>query len=80
VFQRKRKDNKVRSKKKVRHFIIGYICTNKRKIMRKTFLADHLFAFLLLPPVELRARFVGDELPVSLFPVDFFFEDLDCFC
>jgi len=58
----------------VRHFIIGYVCTNKKN-NEKDFLSDHLLAFLL---PDFRAFFVGDELPSS--SVDFFFEDLDCGC
>jgi len=45
--------------------------------MRMIFLPDHLLVFLLEPPPDFRAFFVGDELPSSLFPDDFFFEDSD---
>lgn len=78
-----RRDNKVRSKKKVvRYFIIGGVCTNKKnRIMRKILSADHFLPFLLVAasplPSDFRAFFVGDEV-VLLRPEGFFFEAFDC--
>jgi hypothetical protein len=64
-----KKINKVSKKKKiikyvakieVRHFIIGYVCTNK-KYNEKDLLSDHLLFFLPESPPDFRAFFVGDE-------------------
>jgi len=80
VSKKKKEDNKVRSKNKISILYHRISMYKQKQNSEKDLLSDHLLVFLLLPPPDFRAFFDGDELPSSLFPEDFFFEDLDCCC
>jgi hypothetical protein len=65
MFRKKKKKKRIIkyvAKIKVRHFIIGHICTNNKKYGEKDFfLSNHLCVFLLELPPDFRAFFDGDE-------------------